>query len=68
MSQFFYVCIVVSEIDERIHYTGITTDVEQRLREHNRGSCAYTSANLPWRIETVIAFTSENRARAFENI
>ena len=65
MSEFFYVYILVSERDERIHYTGITIDVEHRLREHNRGSCAYTSANRPWRIETVIAVKSENKARAF---
>ena len=66
MSEFFYVYILVSERDERIHYTGITTDVEQRLREHNRGSCSHTSVNRRWRIETVIAFKSETKARAFE--
>src|SRR5437764_4543704 len=65
MDRLFYVYILVSERDETIHYTGITTDLEQRLREHNRGSCSYTSANRPWRIETVIAFKSERKARAF---
>ena len=66
ISEFFYVYILVSERDEHIHYTGITTDVEQRLGEHNRGSCSHTSVNRRWRTETVIAFKSETKARAFE--
>jgi len=40
MDRLFYVYILVSERDETIHYTGITTDLEQRLRENNRGSCS----------------------------
>jgi putative endonuclease len=66
MSGFFYVYILVSRGDKTIHYTGVTSDVEQRLREHNRGSCSHTAANRPWRIEIAIAFKSESKARAFE--
>ena len=66
MNKFFYVYILVSEGDETIHYTGITTDLKERLAMHNRGKCVHTVAQRPWRIETAIAFSSESKARAFE--
>ena len=68
MNGFFYVYVLVSQANETIHYTGITRDLEQRLLEHNRGNCPNTSQDRPWRIETAIAFRSESKARAFENI
>ena len=66
MKEFFYVYILVSKTSERIHYTGITRDLKQRLREHNRGHCEQSAYHRPWRVETVIAFKSESKARAFE--
>ena len=66
MKRFFYVYILVSGADEAIHYTGITRDLKQRVREHNRGKCAQSAQHRPWRIETAIAFKSESKARAFE--
>ena len=66
MKAFFYVYILVSQADEAIHYTGVTCDLKQRLREHNRGKCAQSAAHRPWRIETAIAFKSAKKARAFE--
>ena len=66
MKRFFYVYILVSEADETVHYTGVTVDLEERLQEHNRGACDYTSKNRPWRIETAIAFKTEEKAREFE--
>jgi putative endonuclease len=66
MKDFFYVYILVSQAEETIHYTGITRNLEQRLLEHNRGTCPHTSQHRPWRIETAVAFKSERKARAFE--
>jgi putative endonuclease len=66
MRKFFYVYILVSEANEKIHYTGVSRDLEQRLLEHNRGECANSSSHRPWYIETAIAFRSEKKARAFE--
>ena len=68
MKRFFYVYILVSKTDETVHYTGLTIDLESRLREHNRGACNYTAQNRPWRIETAVAFESERKAIRFENI
>jgi len=66
MKSFFYVYILASQANEMIHYTGIARDLEQRLREHNRGACPHTSQHRPWLIETAIAFKSMSKARAFE--
>ena len=66
MEKFFYVYILVSEIDPSTHYTGCTQNLRQRLATHNRGKCVHTVSDRPWRIETAIAFKSELKARAFE--
>ena len=66
MKNFFFVYVLVSELNETIHYTGITRDLEERVAEHNRGKCPHTSKYRPWRIEMAIAFKSETKARKFE--
>jgi predicted GIY-YIG superfamily endonuclease len=66
MKRFFYVYILVSEADETNHYTGVTQNLRDRLRDHNRGACPHSSNYRPWRLETTIAFSSEIKARAFE--
>ena len=63
---FYYVYILVSEADGRLHYSGLTRDLNTRLAEHNRGKCPHTSKHRPWKIETGIAFRSEAKARRFE--
>jgi putative endonuclease len=66
MNGFYYVYILVSELDDEIHYSGVTTDLRSRLTEHNRGKCSHTSKHKPWKIETAVAFRSEAKARCFE--
>jgi predicted GIY-YIG superfamily endonuclease len=66
MKGFYYVYILVSEADGRLHYSGLTRDLNTRLAEHNRGKCPHTSKHRPWKIETAIAFRSEAKARRFE--
>jgi predicted GIY-YIG superfamily endonuclease len=66
MKRFFYVYVLVSETDEDKHYTGLTQNLRERLRDHNRGACLHTSKQRPWRLETAIAFSSEAKANAFE--
>jgi hypothetical protein len=56
MNGFYYVYILVSEIDDEIHYSGVATDLRSRLAEHNRGKCSHTSKRKPWKIETAVAF------------
>ena len=67
MNGFYYVSIVVSETNEKVHYSGVTRDINARLIEHNRGKCPHTATHKPWKIETAIAFRSEAKARRFEH-
>jgi putative endonuclease len=66
MKDFCYVYILVSEADDRRHYSGVTRNLDARLAEHNQGKCPHTSKHRPWKIETAIAFRSEEKARRFE--
>jgi predicted GIY-YIG superfamily endonuclease len=66
MERFFYVYIPVSKADETVHYTGITQNLRERLRDRYRGACPHSSKSRPWRLETTIAFGSEVKARAFK--
>ena len=66
MKGFYYVYILVSEADGRLHYSGLTRDLNTRLAEHNSGKCPHTSKHRPWKIETAIGFRSEAKARRFE--
>ena len=63
---FHYVYILVSESDESRHYTGLTDDLEARLKAHNAGQVPHTAKYRLWRIETAIAFRSREKAAAFE--
>jgi len=66
LNNFYYVYILVSETDKTRHYTGITEDLEARLKAHNRGQVLHTSKYRPWRIETSIAFSCRSKASNFE--
>ena len=66
MKRFYYVYILVSEVDNETHYSGVTRDLNARLLDHNRGKCSHTTKHRPWKIETAIAFRSEAKARRFE--
>ena len=63
---FHYVYILTREMDETRHYTGLTQDLEARLKAHNAGQVPHTSKYRPWKIETAIAFRSKEKATAFE--
>jgi len=64
--QHHYVYILRSEADLSRHYTGCTTDLQDRLRRHNSGDVPHTAKYAPWKAETVIRFSSKDKARAFE--
>lgn len=64
--KYYYVYILQSENDSEKFYTGLTDDLESRLRAHNQGKCVHTSKFVPWRVKTAIAFTNNEKALAFE--
>ena len=47
MNRFLYVYILVSETDDTVHYTGVTQNLRERLREHNRGACPHSLKYRP---------------------
>ena len=61
-----FVYILQSLSDTSHFYTGITDEVEARLRKHNSGAVTHTAKYRPWRIKTYVAFTDEARAVDFE--
>ena len=66
MATFHYVYILVSESHPNRHYTGLTDDIDGRIRAHNSGQLPYTAKYRPWLIDTAIAFRSRKKASAFE--
>ena len=64
---FFYVYILTDVTTGTKHYTGYTTNLQERLQKHNEGGVPSTAIYKPWRIETAFAFTDEQKARDFES-
>jgi len=48
------------------YYIGVTGNVRNRLEVHNSGGSEYTAALRPWELVTVISFSKESSAIAFE--
>ena len=63
---FNYVYIIQSMNDPSRHYTGLTQNLETRLKDHNSGKVPHTRKYKPWVMETAIAFRSREKASAFE--
>ena len=66
MAQFHNVYILTSIRHPARHYTGLTRNLEQRVREHNSGKVGHTAKYRPWRIDTAIAFRNHEKAGRFE--
>lgn len=61
-----YVYLLESEIEPDRHYTGVTSDLKRRFKEHNDGLSTHTRKYKPWKLKTYIAFSNEEKADAFE--
>jgi len=66
MNHYTYVYILQSKTDPRRHYTGLTDNLDERLRKHNAGEVIHTAKFRPWQIRTATAFHDRDRAAAFE--
>ena len=66
MNGYTYVYILQSTLDLKRHYTGLTGDLQDRLRRHNAGECSHTAKHRPWVIRTATSFRDRERAAAFE--
>jgi putative endonuclease len=58
--------ILNSTSDPAGYSTGMTSNIRQRLAEHDRRACRHASRWVPWKVIVVVAFASEERALEFE--
>ena len=61
-----YVYLLRSVRNPRRVYIGMTTDLERRIEEHNRGDSIYSKRFTPWKLETYIAFSDKALAASLE--
>ena len=62
----YYVYLIESLSAQGERYVGMTTDLKQRLREHEQGKSSHTTKFSPWKLITYVAFTDRAKAEAFE--
>jgi putative endonuclease len=60
----YFVYVIKSEIDGRL-YKGMTSDLEGRIKSHNKGKVTSTKAFRPWRLvyHEILATQHEARER-----
>jgi predicted GIY-YIG superfamily endonuclease len=63
----WYVYLLQSEKFEGKRYVGVTSDLRQRLSDHNSGKSPHTSKYLPWKLVTYVAFSDKKKAETFEH-
>ena len=62
------VYILLSEIDSKRIYIGLTHDLKRRLGQHNGTlNGGYSKRYAPWRLETFITFKNKELAQGFES-
>lgn len=61
-----YVYILRSISAPKQRYVGVTSDLDQRIKDHNARRSPHTDRFRPWKLETYIAFTDSQKAMAFE--
>jgi len=61
-----YCVYLLESLKDKSHYTGFTTNLDQRIREHNEGKVAYSSAKRPFRLVWHCFFEDKIKALEFE--
>jgi len=61
-----YVYLIESVAVPHQRYVGVTSDLKERLKEHDAGKSIHTSKFSPWQLATYIAFSTRAKAEAFE--
>jgi predicted GIY-YIG superfamily endonuclease len=61
-----YVYLLQSESSLDQRYVGVTSDLKQRLADHNAGKSSHTSKFVPWKLVTYVAFSDQQKAETFE--
>ncbi|TAL24630.1 MAG: GIY-YIG nuclease family protein [Nitrospirae bacterium] len=61
-----YVYLIRSISNPERRYIGITSNVENRINEHNSGKSFHTSKFKPWKLIAYVAFENHKTAIEFE--
>jgi predicted GIY-YIG superfamily endonuclease len=63
----FYVYFIKSINFPDQRYIGFSSDLKQRLKDHNSGKSLHTKKYMPWKLVSYLGFSSEQSAKKFEN-
>lgn len=61
-----YVYLLQSVEFARQRYVGLTSDLKQRLKDHNARKSPHTAKYAPWTLVTYLAFSNKRKAEDFE--
>jgi predicted GIY-YIG superfamily endonuclease len=61
-----YVYLLKSLARSEERYVGSTTDLRERLADHNAGRSSHTAKFKPWTLVTYVAFSDKSKAEQFE--
>ncbi len=62
----FYVYLIRSINHSTRLYSGFSTNVSQRLKDHNSGKSVHTNKYKPWQLEACFVFRKKKTALDFE--
>ena len=62
----YYVYRIQSLTNPSQFYTGLTTDISNRIKAHNNGQSYHTAKYRPWKLITFFAFENREKAIKFE--
>lgn len=57
----YYVYFLKSQIKE-IYYIGVTENIDNRLKEHNKGKVNFTNKYKPWDLKYIETFADKKEA------
>jgi len=61
-----YIVYILQSLKDQSYYTGITTNLKLRLKEHNLGTSIYSSGKKPFKIIWHCIFNDKIKAIHFE--
>ena len=61
-----FVYILQSERVTTRYYSGLTSNVDDRIAAHNRGLSPHTTSGSPWKLVVAVEFANQERAIEFE--
>lgn len=61
-----YIVYILQSEKDKSYYTGLTTDLEQRIKSHNQGLSIYSSSKKPFNLIWHCEFRDKKLAAKFE--